>query len=330
MTMCKKHKGREALHGRVYCGDCIARRKKRREHLISQGLCRCGNPLAEGRKNCRGCLEKATRIRESTKKQGLCLCKKAFVVAGRKKCVDCLAHRNARNAKKRNSGLCQCGGAPEAGRRKCDTCLYEAKKRRLDFRNQGLCGCGKGVIDNLASCPSCVAKGISRRKRNQAAGNCLCGRPRMEGKKVCQRCVTLRNNRYIIMSRTNLKFISTKAIRSAVGEAIKRVEKAKKTDRTEVLLGCTIAFARKHIESQFLPGMSWENRSLWQIDHYIPCNAFDLSDERQQRLCNNWRNLRPLWTEHNRSKWFSLPDDYSVRLAELEKHVSYFNDPIFC
>ena len=330
MKMCKKHKGREAAHGRDYCDDCIARRKKRRDYLIAQGLCKCKKPLAEGRKSCKQCLEKATRIQENIKEQGLCLCKKALALKGRKKCAGCLARTNEQNAKKRSSGLCQCGGTPEVGRKKCTTCLEEARKRRLHFRNQGLCGCGKELATGLASCPSCVAKGINRRKKNQAAGKCFCGRPRIKGKKVCQRCVNIRSNRYIIRSNTDLKFIARKAIRSAVGEAIKRVENAKKTDRTEVLLGCSIAFARRHIESLFLPGMNWANRSQWQIDHYIPCNVFDLSDERQQRLCNNWRNLRPLWTKDNRKKGFSLPEDYSTRLAELEKHVHYFLDPIFC
>jgi hypothetical protein len=75
-----------------------------------------------------------------------------------------------------------------------------------------------------------------------------------------------------------------------------------KTHRTIELLGCSKIELKEHIERQFLSGMSWDNRHLWQIDHIIPCSSFDLTDSEQQRQCFHWSNLRPLWAEDNRKK----------------------------
>lgn len=75
---------------------------------------------------------------------------------------------------------------------------------------------------------------------------------------------------------------------------------------TAVILGCDQLELRKHIERQFQPGMTWDNRGKgllgWQIDHIVPCCRFDLRDEQQQKLCFNYTNLRPLWSVDNLKK----------------------------
>jgi hypothetical protein len=74
-----------------------------------------------------------------------------------------------------------------------------------------------------------------------------------------------------------------------------------KQKRTEELLGCSIQEARLHIESLFEIGMTWENwtTDVWHLDHIRPCTSFDLKEEDQQRVCFNWRNLRPIWAREN-------------------------------
>lgn len=272
------------------------------------------------------------QLRADRHKQGLCVCGKFPLAEGKKQCQECLIRRNARNAKIRISGLCQCGRAVKPNFKKCDQCLTAAKKRREKFKQEGRCDCGVLSLKDAPTCQQCIDRKTARRREKVSAGFCGCGKPAIAGKKICRKCKSTRQNTYLLKSKTDQNFIARKRLRSCVDEAIKRVAAAKKIDRTEVLLGCTLKFARQHIESLFLPGMTWKNRKLWQIDHYIPCNAFDLTDARQQRLCNNWRNLRPLWTKDNRKKWFKLPIDYKVRLAELELHVPHLdpmNDPMF-
>lgn len=74
--------------------------------------------------------------------------------------------------------------------------------------------------------------------------------------------------------------------------------------RTKNLLGCSIKFLKKHLESQFKLGMSWDNYGLygWHVDHIRPCASFDLSKPEEQRKCFHYTNLQPLWAEENNRK----------------------------
>lgn len=81
-------------------------------------------------------------------------------------------------------------------------------------------------------------------------------------------------------------------------------QNAKKSDHTLNLIGCSIKNLIKHIESQFDSEMSWDNYGYkgWHIDHIKPCAAFDLTKEKEQRKCFNYKNLRPLWWPDNLKK----------------------------
>jgi hypothetical protein len=67
-------------------------------------------------------------------------------------------------------------------------------------------------------------------------------------------------------------------------------------------IGCTAQQLRNHLQSQFTKGMNWNNYGKWHVDHILPCASFDLTDERQMKICWNWQNLRPLWADANKSK----------------------------
>ncbi len=87
------------------------------------------------------------------------------------------------------------------------------------------------------------------------------------------------------------------AIRRAIG---------KKSASTMELVGCDIEQLMAHLESLFLPGMTWLNYGLgndrWHCDHIRPCVSFDLADPAQQRECFHFRNLQPLWQPDNLRK----------------------------
>lgn len=72
-----------------------------------------------------------------------------------------------------------------------------------------------------------------------------------------------------------------------------------KADKTFALIGCTAEEFKRHLESLWLPGMSWENYGEWHIDHIRECFRFDLSDPEQQRICFHYTNQRPLWKRDN-------------------------------
>ena len=95
------------------------------------------------------------------------------------------------------------------------------------------------------------------------------------------------------------KLITT--IRSTINRAIMRNSKG---GRAIELLGCSIDELKKYLETQFKPGMSWDNWSQdgWHIDHITPISFFDLAGSMQQKRCFNFINLQPMWAKENLSK----------------------------
>ena len=71
---------------------------------------------------------------------------------------------------------------------------------------------------------------------------------------------------------------------------------------TTALVGCSMPELAAYLESQFLPGMTWQDRRKWHIDHKRPCSTFNLSDPAQQRACFHYTNLQPLWAADNLRK----------------------------
>jgi hypothetical protein len=63
--LCSSCTRRTPKPGRKCCASCIARSTARSQRLRAErraeGLCLCGEPLAEGHTNCEGCLEDARR-----------------------------------------------------------------------------------------------------------------------------------------------------------------------------------------------------------------------------------------------------------------------------
>jgi hypothetical protein len=81
----------------------------------------------------------------------------------------------------------------------------------------------------------------------------------------------------------------------------------KKTSRTADILGCTFEEFARHIESQFVEGMTWSNRHLWHIDHIVPQGHAQTAE--QVMLLNHYTNLRPLWSKDNQRKSSTLTED---------------------
>jgi hypothetical protein len=95
-------------------------------------------------------------------------------------------------------------------------------------------------------------------------------------------------------------------LRNSIWQALKW-QKAGKDWRSDAKIGAIVGCGRPalitHLESLFLPGMSWANygRKGWHVDHIRPCCTFDLTQHDQVLVCFNFRNLRPLWaSEHLR------------------------------
>lgn len=69
------------------------------------------------------------------------------------------------------------------------------------------------------------------------------------------------------------------------------------------LTGYDAGQLRHHLERQFLPGMTWENRGAggWHIDHIVPIASFNYDGPSHPdfKACWALTNLRPLWASDN-------------------------------
>ena len=89
-----------------------------------------------------------------------------------------------------------------------------------------------------------------------------------------------------------------KELYSLIGSTLRRsgIIKCKKSIE---LVGYTSTDLYNHITSKFKEGMSWENRTLWHIDHKKAVSAFFKEGVYDLKVINALDNLQPLWAKEN-------------------------------
>jgi len=103
---------------------------------------------------------------------------------------------------------------------------------------------------------------------------------------------------------------------------LKRALASKRIGPISNLIGCTGKELVVHLESQFEPGMSWDNRSEWHIDHIAPISSFNLLDPEQRAKASHYTNLQPLWAKENLQKGNKLTSN-SLTSEERSLEVPY-------
>jgi hypothetical protein len=89
-------------------------------------------------------------------------------------------------------------------------------------------------------------------------------------------------------------------VRNLVRNTFRRTGHTKPKKKTEMILGCDYDTLKLHLESQFVDGMSWDNRGEWHIDHRIPLSSAKTVDDLIK--LSHYTNLQPLWMEDNLKK----------------------------
>lgn len=82
------------------------------------------------------------------------------------------------------------------------------------------------------------------------------------------------------------------AWRNSLRLCLRRLGK-KKEAKTIDLLGYSAQEFKEHLESKWLPGMSWDNYGDWHIDHIRPLASFGSNDS--IKVVHGLDNLQPLW-----------------------------------
>jgi len=111
------------------------------------------------------------------------------------------------------------------------------------------------------------------------------------------RVMQYQTNRYRNNPQVNLAVRARNGVRRAL-----RYGGIKRPCRTIELLGCSWGDFVAHTERLFLPGMTWDNMHLWEIDHVKALSKWNLTDPVQLAAACNFRNLAPLWAEDNARK----------------------------
>lgn len=116
-----------------------------------------------------------------------------------------------------------------------------------------------------------------------------------------------RNKRERLRRKNNPEYKICCNLRKRISKLIRRNQKTGSAIRD---LGCTTKELKVYLESQFEPGMSWDNYGLkgWHIDHIKPLSSFDLTDRNQFLEACHYTNLQPLWAEDNLKKGAKYED----------------------
>ena len=244
----------------------------------------------------------------------------------------------------------------------CKVCVKKKQKRRRDSDKQdkdkvctGTCGKllpGKEFNKGESRCKVCQAERDKQRreadKRDKdkvcigRCGKLLPGIKFDKGKNTCKECEKKRNRtpeaRETINARDRKRrkedpqFAMRCRLRSRICDWLKGAKSA----HTMELVACTEKECNEWLESQFLPGMTWENRDLWHIDHMKPLDLFDALDPAEQRKACHYTNLQPLWAKDNlaqsnkdiydmewRDHWYiKLGEEYVSRKEQVKNKIS--------
>jgi hypothetical protein len=115
-----------------------------------------------------------------------------------------------------------------------------------------------------------------------------------------QRVVRNARQKRKLASDTSFKMRDTMTRRILL--ALKTQGQSKKCSAVKYL-GCSIDELKNWLQSKFTRKMNWQNHgSYWHIDHVIPCDSFDLSEEKQAMACFHFTNLQPLTARENIKK----------------------------
>lgn len=114
---------------------------------------------------------------------------------------------------------------------------------------------------------------------------------------------------------TNPQYRLVTRLRSRMASALKNNIKV---DSTLSLLGCSRLQCVEHLEGNER-GLSFDNWGRYgnHIDHIIPCSYFDLTNQLEQYICFNYKNLQLLPWYENLSKSNTLPLDWENLYNEI-------------
>jgi hypothetical protein len=122
------------------------------------------------------------------------------------------------------------------------------------------------------------------------------------------------NKEYLPIKKQNIKLRRQYDTNFRIKEVLRsKIHKVLKGHPTSyfILLDCDMNTFKRWIEFQFNKEMCWDNYGkVWEIDHILPINAFNMEYELDKKVCFNWTNLQPLNKNENREKYKKIHEHY--------------------
>ncbi len=106
------------------------------------------------------------------------------------------------------------------------------------------------------------------------------------------------------------QFVLYENLRKRIWKCVKN-----KSNSSKDILGCDIDIYYKWISYTMSKDMSWDNYGkIWNIDHLLPINTFDLDDPIEVKKAFNWKNTWAMYSVENFSKKNNIIE------SQLKKH----------
>jgi hypothetical protein len=144
-------------------------------------------------------------------------------------------------------------------------------------------------------------------RKNRGCHESKCKKCRCdEGKKYTQdnrlQISSIRKVKHANRKKNDPLYSITQTLRSRLHKVLER-----KTIKTSKLIGAPNGILMKWFEFNLQldqsTDMTLDNRGkFWHIDHVIPCNKFNLLENKEQLICMNWTNLKPMLAHKNIAK----------------------------
>lgn len=241
-----------------------------------------------------------------------------FTTCPKKFCLKCSAARKLASARvamtkqRRKHGVAQvkgtviacdrCGRAFERDgikARFCEECAPEATLERAR-RHQEIKRRSSGIepLGKVQACANCRNPFIKQTSAAIYCVDCMALRSLNKLPEMRASIRAWRKHRYA----TDPAFVVNENVRNAIRVSL---QGAKAGRHWEALVGYALAELMRHLERQFLPGMTWENYGpVWHVDHIVPLSSFHFDSAEHPDFRAAWAitNLRPLWAEENLEK----------------------------
>jgi hypothetical protein len=197
----------------------------------------------------------------------------------------------------------------------CSSNKYKIQKRNIvdysdtDKKKCSKCNIEKSVIDNFS------------KKHSRDGYSNLC--------KLCVKQYKKDNSKEIYQKKkhkleNDIQFKLAERIRARLRTLLNaKVLKPK----TEELIGCSLDDLIKHLNRLCYSNIIIENSGknhgkVWQLDHIIPCNYFNLNNFNELKACTHYTNLQPLLIKDNSIKsdnldWIHPKSGYQITFLRL-------------